>query len=319
MKPIKSTPALSLSKSQSATRPSLTVALLIVLSLISLCAESAAPTKQPLEQAYLSHWFSIDSTEPINLTLSPLDKDHLGERSELRFTSDDGQLVNGIIAHPTTSKASSKKLALLLHPMGSDQQFWWRKQSLLPAKQITDSLREYGYTIISLDARKHGERSKKGFSPRELIKRAHSAEPRLYNDTIIGSVRDYRIALNWAKNEFNIDDVIVLGYSMGAQMSLLLSRYEPNINSIVAMVPPYVGSPTSPVAPRIHTPKIASAKLLWLAASKDPHSTQQQTQETFDLVSSNDKALVWYDSGHRLPPSFLNTVLTFIASLQKEA
>lgn len=319
MRPIKSTSALKLSKSQPATKSSLTAALLIVLSLTSLCAESAAPTNQPFEQVYLSHWFSIDSTEPISLTLSPLDKDHLGERSELRFTSDDGQLVNGIVARPTASKASSKKLALVLHPMGSDQQFWWHKHSPLSAKTITDSLREHGYTIISLDARKHGERTQKGFSPRELIKRAHSAEPRLYNDTIIGSVRDYRIALNWARNEFNIDDVIVLGYSMGAQMSLLLSRYEASINSIVAMVPPYVGSPTSPVAPRIHTPKIANAKLLWLAASKDPHSTKQQTQATFDLVSSDDKALVWYDSGHRLPLRFLDTVLAFIASLQKEA
>ncbi len=267
-----------------------------------------------LEQAYLSHWFSYDSAEPINLTLTKLEDGAFGERAEIRFTSDDGQAVNGLIAYPKNT-ATPTKLALVLHPMGIDQQFWWSDKSPLDAQKMTAHLLEKGYTIISLDARQHGQRGRDGFGPRELIARAHSNEPRLYIETIIGTVRDYRIALNWAQQELEPDQVLVMGYSMGAQMSLLLASFEPSVNTVVTMVPPYVGSDTSPVAPRIHVNKITDAKVLWLAGTKDPHSDQGQTQKTFDQISSRDKVLSWFDAGHRLPPEYLDTALSFFDGL----
>jgi len=284
----------------------------------TLHAKETAKRSLSLDQAYLSHWFSYDSTEAINLSISPLKDDAIGKRSEIRFISDDGQAVNGLIAFPK-EKASSSKLALALHPMGSDQQFWWSDQSPLEAQKLTTKLRQDGYTVISLDARQHGERGREGFGPRELIKRAHSAEPRLYIDTIIGSVRDYRIVLNWAKDEFKPDEVLAIGYSMGAQMSLLLASFEPSVNAVLAMVPPYVGSATSPVAPRIHVERISDAEVLWLAGTKDPYSNSGQTEETFDRISSKDKTLTWFEAGHRLPPEFLNVALSFIDSLSDDS
>lgn len=288
--------------------------LMTVLTVTTLSAKEIPAINHALDQAYLSHWFSYDSAEAINLTLTPLQEDMIGARADIRFTSDDGQTVNGVIAFPK-DKNSSSKLALALHPMGIDQQFWWSEKSPLAAHKMTIHLREQGYTVISLDARQHGERARESFGPRELLKRAHSAEPRIYIDTIVGSVRDYRIVLNWANNEFNPNDVLVMGYSMGAQMSLLLASYEPSINTVVAMVPPYVGSPTSPVAPRIHVKRITDAKVLWLAGNNDPYSDRNQTQTTFDQITSTDKTLTWFDAGHRLPPEFLDSALSFFDSL----
>ena len=295
--------------------------LIFLLGLIIAMTPNAKETPakaRSLDQAYLAHWFSYDTEEPIKLDLTPLDEDAFGERAEIRFTSDDGQVVNGLIAFPK-DKASSKKLALALHPMGVDQQFWWSDKSPLAAQKMTARLRELGYTVISLDARLHGERRREGFGPRDLLKRAHSAEPRLYIDTIIGSVRDYRIVLNWAKEEFNPADVLAVGYSMGAQMSLLLASFEPSVSTVVAMVPPYVGSSTSPVAPRIHVPRITNAKVLWLAGVNDPHSDRNQTQSTFDQVTSADKTLTWFNAGHRLPPEFLETTLSFFDELGSDS
>lgn len=298
-------------------KPIFLLGLLTAFASTTLYAKEVPTTNQPLDQAYLSHWFSYDSTEPINLALTPLAEDELGERAGIRFTSDDGQAVNGLIAFPKNTKPSSK-LALALHPMGTDQQFWWSNKSPLAAQRMTSRLRAQGYTVISLDARRHGERARDGFGSRELLKRAHSAEPRLYIDTIIGSVRDYRIILNWAENEFNPNEVLVMGYSMGAQMSLLLASFEPSVSTVVAMVPPYVGSPTSPVAPRIHVTRITDARVLWLAGSNDPHSDRDQTQATFDLIASAHKRLTWFDAGHRLPPEFLDVTLSFLDALNTE-
>lgn len=275
--------------------------------------ENSVAGIQSLNQAYLKHWFSIDSRESLQLTVSSMEGDKFGERKELRFISDDGQAVNGVIAYPS-QKNGHNKLALLMHPMGSDQRFWWSDKSPLGAHRVTISLMEAGYTILSLDARQHGERGREGFGPRELLKRAHSEEPRVYIDTIIGSVRDYRVALKWAKTTYDPQEILVMGYSMGAQMSLLLASFEPDIDRVVTMVPPFVSSSTSPVAPRIHNHRIQSAEILWLAGLNDPHSDQNSTRLAFDQIKSQNKSIVWFASGHRLPPEFITTVIDFINS-----
>ncbi len=267
-----------------------------------------------LESAYLDHWFSVDSTEPSNVTLTPLEEATIGVQAELQFTSDDGQIVNGIIAYPD-EKHTASKLAFALHPMGSDQHFWWSNKSPLEANKLTESLTRNGYTVISLDARRHGARAIEGFGPRELLKRAHSNEPRLYTETIIGSVRDYRIVLNWAESTFEPEEILVIGYSMGAQMALLLASHEPSVDTIVAMVPPYVGSSTSPVAPRRNIARITDAKVLWLAGSEDPYSKVEETKETFATIKSDDKNIIWFNSGHRLPAEAIDTALQFIDTL----
>lgn len=308
------------------TASSVALSLILSLAATSLHAKGISPAGLSLDQAYLAHWFAYDSAEPIKLERSLLKTDDIGHIDKLRFTSDDGQTVNGMIAygkHPNTAgrqanggvNTAVKKLALLLHPMGSDQTFWWRDDSPLGAHALAQHLRQQGYTVISLDARRHGERGTPAFGPRELLARAHSPQPRLYIDTIVGSVRDYRILLNWAHSEFHPTHVLAMGYSMGAQMSLLLASYESRVSAVVAMVPPYVKAATSPVAPRVHMHRVSDAKVLWLAGRNDPHSNQKQTQDTFAQIESADKELVWYDAGHRLPPEFLARVTLFINSL----
>jgi len=283
---------------------------------IILAGEIQNPNS-PQNADYLAHWFKVDSAEPINMVITPLEDDQLGKRSKLSFTSDDRRPVNGIIAFPTEDQ-SPTKVAFALHPMGTDQTFWWSDKSPLAANHLTEHLRKLGYTVISLDARRHGQRAIEGFGPRELLARAHSAEPRLYIDTIIGSVRDYRTVLNWSKTEFQPARMVALGYSMGAQMSLLLASYEPSIDAVLAMVPPYVQNPTSPVAPRVHVTRIDKAKVLWLAGRKDRYSTVDQTKEAFNKVKSKDSSLSWFDSGHRLPNTYMATAIDFFDSLQTE-
>ncbi len=294
--------------------PKLICLCLVITTFVEAFAAEPAPTTSYSNdaQVYLNHWFLIDSKESANVELAELSEETKKRKSKLSFTSDDGQSVNGILAFPTQTKAA--KLALLLHPMGIDQQFWWSDKSPLKANQLTQDLLAQGFIVLTLDARLHGKRSRAGFGPRDLIQRAHSDEPRTYIDTIIGSVRDYRIALKWAIENYQPEEVLVMGYSMGAQMSLLLAAFEPSVDRVVAMVPPFVDSPSSPVAPRIHGHRIKSAQVLWLAGEKDPHSSKEKTQIAFDKIVSEDKSLVWFDSGHRLPPNFIGTVQNFLMS-----
>ena len=262
-------------------------------------------------QSVIAQWFSTDPQEAHNLTLTPLPDDELGKRARIEFKSDDGQIVNGTLAYPANNHPVSR-LVLALHPMGIDQDVWWDTESPIAANQLTQGLRRHGHAVITLDARRHGERGQADFGPRELLKRAHSENPRLYVDTIIGTVRDYRILLDWAHQTYELTEVTAIGYSMGAQMSLLLASFEPSITSVLTMVPPYVARLGSPVAPRNHVTRIDQARVLWLAGSDDPYSTREETDSVFARLGSPDKSLVYFDSGHRLPKDYLPVALKFL-------
>ena len=131
---------------------------------------------------------------------------------------------------------------------------------------------------------------------------------------IIGTVRDYRLALRWAATQEDLQSTSVLatGYSMGAQMSLLLAAYEPAVDAVLVMVPPYVGRPHSPVAPRHHVARIAAADVLLLAARQDPYSSVEETQQVFDAIATRRKAVRFFDSKHVLPADYLSAALRFI-------
>jgi len=294
-----------------------TIVLLFLYILLGIGDKVMASPTPALGEAYLSQWFSIDTDHSLNVKLSPVE-DNKTNHWSLEFTNDEGQIVSGTIAYPTR-KTQVPKLALLLHPMGVDQQlFWWSEKSPLKANSLTAKLLTLGYTVASLDAREHGRREVKSFSSKDIIKKARSDAPRLYIDIIIGTVRDYRLLLHWAEENIEPTEILVAGYSMGAQMGLLLASYEPSVSAVLAMVPPYVTQPTSPVAPRVHTKRIHNAKVLWLAGEKDPYSTQQQTEYTFNKISSTRKKITWFDSGHRLPAAYIKSATDFFHSLQSK-
>ena len=267
-------------------------------------------------ESVLDQWFSIDPQHDIEMQQTTLPADALGKRFNLSFISDDQQRVNGTLAMPEI-KDGKLKLALMLHPMGRDENIWWSEDNALSGGAISTRLRQQGYAVLSLDARRHGKRTLSDMGLGELLKRAHGKHPRQYTDMIVGTVRDYRLALHWLKNTLDLSDtsIFAIGYSMGAQMSLLLASYESDINQLLVMVPPYVQQKNSPVAPRYHVAKINQAQLMMFVAKQDPYSSEVENQEVFDKVSTKNKNIKWFDSGHLLPKAYLQMALGFIDQL----
>lgn len=265
----------------------------------------------------LSEWFSVDPSHDLQMQQTPLADDHLGKKYSLEFTSDDGSQVFGTLALPMGYDLKDKqqiKLALMLHAMGTDQYLWFDTERAIKTGLISAHLRNNGFAVLVLDARLHGARKINGMGPKEIITKARSPHRRLYNDMIIGSVRDYRLVLNWIMTHYPsiTTETAAIGYSMGAQMSLLLAAYEPSIDYVLSLVPPYISVAQSPVAPRQHVSKIKTAKVLLLAAKQDPYSTEAEYQQVFDLIATDQKELHFFNSGHRLPDSYRGVVLDFI-------
>jgi dienelactone hydrolase len=267
-----------------------------------------------LDISAVNKLFRLNSDDKIELIF----KNKQNGRQEFSFINHEGDLVNGVLL-PQLKQTSLQKFALALHPMGDSHSFWWREKSNLEAHKLSNHLRQSGYTVMALDARLHGERGIKEISPRKLLDNAHSKTPDLYNNTISGTVRDYRQLLNWIQQQHKPHKIITLGYSMGGQMSILLAHYETEINAILTMVPPFVESVKSPVAPRVHAPYISqNSKILWLAANNDQYSSKPDIQDSFNLVNPIDKEIHWFDSGHRLPSNYIHRGIIFIDSLESE-
>ena len=131
---------------------------------------------------------------------------------------------------------------------------------------------------------------------------------------IANSVRDYRLALLWADRQADLDatTVFAAGYSMGAQMALLLAAMEPRVSSVLAMVPPYVDRERSPVAPRNHVAGIETASVALLVARNDPYSSMPQSRQVYDQIASPHKSIQFFDSEHVLPPAYLPVAMAFI-------
>ena len=266
------------------------------------------------DQTAIETLFSIDGTHSPELIFTT----EQNGQQVFTFVNLEGQTVNGVLLPPLQAM-SVKKFAIALHPMGDSHSFWWRKKSNLEAHQLSNHLRASGYTVMALDARLHGERKIKNVGPRELLNNAHSDTPDLYNNTISGTIRDYRQLFNWIQQHHKPRKTITLGYSMGGQMSILLARYEKKLDAVLTMVPPYVKSNQSPVAPRVHTPHLPlNSKILWLAANNDQYSNKQGIQDSFNLIRSADKEIHWFDSGHRLPSNYVEHGIIFIDRLESE-
>jgi len=265
----------------------------------------------------LRQWFAVDPTAPLNVERIALEPDAIGARFRLEFTGDDGQPVNGILTMPAMhSSGKPPRLALALHPMGVDHGIWFHQDNPIQGGFLTKALRRHGHAVLALDARNHGERSRESLGLRQILDFAHTAQPKPYDAMISGTLRDYRRLLQWAlrQDDLDGDGWIAFGYSMGAQMSLLLAALEPGAGAVLAMVPPYVDRPYSPSAPRNHVANISRSRVMLIGARRDPYSSIEETQQVFDALGTPDKQLVWFDSEHLLPDSYLQPAIEFLTA-----
>lgn len=165
----------------------------LVLISQAFCTKASEIFKQPDNHSILSQWFSIDSGFNIKMQMTKMETIEGYNKFQLSFTSDDQHLVNGTLVMPVKQNGKAK-LALLLHAMGADENLWWAENKI-SGNKISEKLIQKGYSVITLDARRHGKRVIDDLTAKDMIAKAHSEEPRLYTDMIIGTVRDYRLAL----------------------------------------------------------------------------------------------------------------------------
>lgn len=119
-------------------------------------------------------------------------------------------------------------------------------------------------------------------------------------------MRDYRLLLDWVQTQPQLDSSVVrvAGYSMGAQMALLLGGMDERVGAVLAVVPPHVDDKIAVAAPRNAVSGLAGKKVWLLSADDDAYASQAQNLALFEALPTADKRHLRFAGGHLLPAEY---------------
>jgi pimeloyl-ACP methyl ester carboxylesterase len=229
----------------------------------------------------------------------------------MEVQAEDGERIPVLVLEPE-GDAANPPVAVLLHGLTRNKEDWLSDTAPTYGGALTESLLRSGYRVYLMDARRHGERATPDARPGALAKRAHAGDTAPYQAMIVDTVRDARALLARVLARGKPPRVLVAGYSMGAQVGLLVASHEPRVTHLVTMVPPHVDPVLGDAAPVNRMGGIHQSWLL-LTATRDQFSTAENNQALFEAAPSKRKARKAFDSGHALPREYLDEVRRWLS------
>lgn len=302
----------------------ISLGLLISISLVGITAQ-----EEPIgEEAYqvVVQFYQYDKDIPLDARIAA-EEDWLIERFEkldypvksrekIVFTGGRGDRVPGYLGIP---KAGSPPYpcVLTIHGGTNRKLSWWEDDSFNYGGLVTKELLSAGFALLALDAQGHGERIKN--NDYESFRTIYGKYRNKLAANFIESVIDYRRAIDYLETrpEIDIDRIGVIGYSFGGSMTYNLTAVEPRIKVAVACVAPPYKEHTTWGAFHFAS-HIGARPFLLLYARLDKPDRVEGAPELLDLIDSPTKELVWYDSGHRLPPEYVNKAAEWFEEYLKQ-
>ncbi|NTX04579.1 MULTISPECIES: alpha/beta hydrolase [unclassified Myxococcus] len=218
----------------------------------------------------------------------------------------DGERIPTQVLEPEGG-AANPPVAILLHGLTRKKEDWLSDAAPTHGGVLKDALLRAGYRVYLMDARRHGERATPEAKPGALAKQAHRGEPGPYIAMIADTIKDAHALLTAVLAKGKPPRVLVAGYSMGAQVGLVLAAREPRVTHLVTMVPPHIEPTMEEIAPSRHMSRIHQDWLL-LTANQDDFAPVAESRALFDAAPSRRKVHKTFDSGHALPREYLDEV-----------
>jgi len=215
--------------------------------------------------------------------------------------------VPGLIAWPKDG-ASRHAIVLLVDGIGGWKERWWQRTSWNRGRLLVDSLLAAGFAVAMADAPASGERTyENDYETAETFVRKlpQWRDMGLQNAVEMRRVIDYLAT----RPEIDAQHLGVLGLSHGAMEAFILSALEPRVRVAVAGLTPQHKIPDI-LLPLNYAPRV-KIPLLMMAGRLDTWYTQDEVEQVLAAVSSNDKRLVWYDVGHRLPEEYAGAAVAW--------
>lgn len=287
----------------------------ILLGLSALWYALFAMSPYDVDQTMIDQAYSYPQA-PLDITFTR-ESDNL---YAFRYTTFDGATVNGRLAYPpgyqatATKQLKSAKMPVMLgiHAMGRSDNRWFMdsfktRPTLEQTDKLTQQALEKGYTVIAIDARNHGQRKLPDYTVRDVMLDVHlwgKREP--YESMIIDTVKDYRVLLDWIEQQPQFDQsrTTAAGYSMGAQIALLLASVDDRVEQVLSIVPPYLDNKTAIVALDNFVTGSNADKVWLVTANDDEYASVEQNNQLFSLISAPVKKHIQLDGDHILPEGY---------------
>jgi dienelactone hydrolase len=251
--------------------------------------------------------------------------------SDFRMPSFDGAVAHGRIVYPADPAvpATPRPVLLGMHAMGRSHARWSEaefkgKRTIENTHRVAELALQQGYVVIALDAREHGERKNadKPLTPRALLRNLHwwgEREP--YERLIVDTVKDWRVLLDWVAQQpqFDRSNIRAAGYSMGAQMALLLAGTDRRVSAVAAMVPPGLTDTVAVVAPLNVAPRLADCRVWLLTADDDDHASVDENAALFAALPGVGKQHLRFAGGHLLPADYVDRLLPWLTEASPSA
>ncbi|MEJ6473942.1 alpha/beta hydrolase [Pseudoalteromonas piscicida] len=272
-------------------------------------------------------WYAVFGLKPYNVTaaeltqiysyeqkvvevnLSPLKANHFA----LEYKTFDGDNVNGHIIYPSKYDATKPIPVMVgVHGMGRSDVRWIQesfkgRETYEQTDELTKMALAKGYAVIAIDSRNHGKRKDLDYNIIEVMHDLDwwgKREP--YENMIIHSVKDHRVLLDWiaTQPQFDQNQIGVAGYSMGGQISLILAAQDKRVDSVLAIVPPYLNDTVAKVAIKNFATAIDTQKVWLVSADDDEYSSESENEALFAAISSDKKQHVVIAGEHVLPEGY---------------
>ena len=237
------------------------------------------------------------------------------------YRSFDGSIVNGQISYPKI-KAEKYPVVLGVSAMGRGALRWWvdsfkGRPTVTQVNKISKLAESNGYVVIAIDARFHGNRKNPERTLSSIMNDLHFFGDKTdYEAMIRDTVLDYRVLLDWVEQQSNLDskNTKIVGYSMGGQIAIILGSLDDRIEEIISIVPPYIDDKMAMVAPKNFISLLQNKRVLLVTADDDENASDDENDNIYKLIPSENKQRIDFDGGHILPENYVESLEKWFAN-----
>jgi len=237
----------------------------------------------------------------------------------LSFKSFDNSVVNGQITFPTNCMEKCP-VVVGVSAMGRNYNRWWidswkGRPTVTSVNKLGEAALQNGYALVAIDARYHGSRKDPENTLSSIMNDLHFfGDKSSYERMILNTVKDYRILIDWLDTQKSIDskNIVMAGYSMGGQISLLTASIDSRISRVVSIVPPYLDDKVATVAPKNLVSLITLSQVLLITSDDDENASVADNLLLFDLIPSTEKEHLVFEGSHILPAEYVDSVESWL-------
>jgi dienelactone hydrolase len=200
---------------------------------------------------------------------------------------------------------------IAVHGFTDKKEAWIELDGYTKGGNVSLGLLRNGYAVLALDMYHHGENrdDRLSVTDDELINEHWEM---FFAETLRG-IHD-AIAYVDLNEDLDAERIGFLSYSLGGMFGFKIANSTPRIKAVATCVAPVFKEDDDEYAPYNNVDHLSGTPFLMVAAEKDEEVDLAEAQWLFSRLPGENKRFVSFDSGHSLPPDYVDVVVNWFAS-----